>query len=556
MDLDPEKETLRLSQKKFIEWIMRPISPSEMVTVYCSDHEGDHDIGIYCCLIPNEATGRCLDDLSWDLDCGGGHPGAVVHYEGEKEVVEYLRYGDCSGVEPLVIYREFYGMRQNYLEISEEFRLFHGLFHDRKQDQYIKIDDSGNEHTVAIVEPKRVEIRLQEIQQFLAIKEMHLAVMFDCRQDSSHSLVDLGIRQDEGENNYGELFAYMLGYRDLDGLVDVYGFSRLLGKRLFPPFAKEKSGFWGFTPPKSKKTVDFIIETDEHGDDITHSSDPHRLSNYFGANPSEPQYLTPVHFRKDVLNKYYQQPNRYTVEDGYLRCGLLWGLTIDNHHADRVIAWLGDLGRDLPYEEQLHWRSFNVSPSGKISETFYKRQILAQFADSDQPEHVFKNQYRDLLETCNRELGWPLLLPLSKEDAYFLEVIRIPAVDEQKDFDELILGLAKTLVDSLNEKELGRFILASESNEIKGSIARLEKVLFAKGVSGFEKHIKFLSDLQNLRSSGSAHRKGSNYERIATELEIESRSLRAVFEGILVRGIEFLKFAKSLVQEGCFGAAV
>ena len=61
-------------------------------------------------------------------------------------------------------------MREAYLEISEEFRLFHRLFHDRKQDQYIKIDDSGNEHLVVTVKPKRIEIRLQEIQQFLAIK--------------------------------------------------------------------------------------------------------------------------------------------------------------------------------------------------------------------------------------------------------------------------------------------------------------------------------------------------------------------------------------------------
>ncbi|OPY16403.1 MAG: hypothetical protein A4E74_01870 [Syntrophus sp. PtaB.Bin075] len=555
MSVDVKKERQRLSQTKFIEWVMRPIRPSEMVTVYLSDHVADHNIGIYCCLIPNDAIGRSLDDLSWDLSCGGGHPGAVIRHEGGKEVVEYLRYGEYKGIEPLVIYREFYGMRENYLEISEEFRLFHRLFHDRKQEQYIKIDDSGNEHPVVIVKPKRIEIRLQEIQQFLAIKEMHLAEMFDCRENSPRSLHDLGIQEGEGKNHRDELSVYMLSYGGLHGLADGRGFSRLLGKRLFRPFPKEKSGFWGFAPSESKKAVDFIIEADEHGDEITNSSNPDRLSNYFGANPGEPNYLTPVHFRKEVLNKYYQQPNKYSVEDGYLRCGSLWGMTMDNHHVDRVVTWLGDLGRDLPYEEQLHWRSFNVPPSGGVSKTFYKRQILAEYADSDQPEHVFKYQYRDFSETCKEKLGWLFLLPLAKEDAHFLEALRIPATDEQKDFDELILGLTKILVDSLNEKELNHFIPASEIGEIKGSIARLEKVLSAKGVAGYEKHIKFLRDLQNLRSSGTAHRKGSNYRKTAEELEIDSQSLRMVFEGILVKGIELLKFLEGLVRSGCFGAA-
>lgn len=556
MNPDVNEEKQRLSQNKFIEWVMKPIRPSEMVTVYLSDHADDHDIGLYCCLVPNDAIGRSLDDLSWDLSYGGGHPGAVIRHEGEKEVVEYLRYGEYARIKPLVIYREFYGMRENYLEISEEFRLFHRLFHDRKQDQYIKIDDSGEEHLVVTVKPKRIEIRLQEIQQFLAIKEMHLAVMFDCREHSPRSLHDLGIQEGEGEKHRDELSAYTVGYGDLDGLADGHGFSRLLGKRLFRPFPKEKSGFWGFAHREEKKAVDFIIETDEHGDEITNSSNSDRLSNYFGANPGKPNYLTPVHFRKEVLNKYYQQPSKYSVEDGYLRCGSLWGMMVDNHHVDRVVAWLGDLGRDLPYEEQLHWRSFNIPPSGGVSKTFYKRQILAEFADSDQPEHVFKYQYRDFSETCKKELGWPFLLPLAKEDAHFLEVVHVPATDEQKDFDELILGLTKILIDSLNEKKLNHFIPASDISEIKGSIARLERVLSAKGVEGFEKHIKFLRDLQNLRSSSTAHRKGSNYQKIAAELEIDSQSLRMVFEGILVKGIGFLKFLEGLVRDGCFRASL
>lgn len=164
MSFDIEKEKQKLAQSKFLKWINQHILPTEMVTVYRDDKTEDHNINIYCALIPSDQLERSLNDPSWDLNLGGGLPGSVrYHSEGETPV-KYLRFGDDDGIEPLVIYREFHGLREDYREISEEFRLFHRLYHDRKQDRYIKIDDSGNEHLIAVVEPDLVRIRLQEIR--------------------------------------------------------------------------------------------------------------------------------------------------------------------------------------------------------------------------------------------------------------------------------------------------------------------------------------------------------------------------------------------------------
>jgi len=549
MKFDVERERQRLAQQKFLEWIKCPIRPSEMLTVYLNDKANDHNVGIYCALIPEDHIEHSLKDLSWDLSLGDGLPGAVeYHRDGEKRV-EYLRFGDDDGIEPLVIYREFHGMRDDYREISEEFRLFHRLYHDHKQDQYIKIDASGSEHVVVTVEPHRVQIRLQEIRQFLAIKEMHLAVIFDCREHSKATLNELGLEGGGTEHRDGPL-AYSLAYGDLSGLTGKRAFSRLLGKRLFPPFPKEKSGFWGFAANEPDKHSDFIIGIVDDGTEITHTSDPDQLANYFGANPGASHYLTPVHFRKQVLDKYYQQSSKFSVEDGYLRCGGLWGMMMDNHHADRVVAWLGDLGRDLPYEEQLHWRSFNIAPTGSVSDTFFRRQILSIATDSGRPEHVFHQRYRMLREASEDMLGWPILLPLDDQDAHYLQALRVPSNDEQKDFDDLVLALTKILVDSLNEKELNKLIPSNERGEIKGSISRLERALTATGVKRYEEHIKFLRNLQNLRSTGTAHRKGSQYLKIAEEFRVDSQPLRAVFEDILVKGLDVLQYLESVVRSG------
>ncbi|MBS0184144.1 MAG: hypothetical protein JSS39_17295 [Nitrospira sp.] len=558
MSFDIEKEKQRLAQGEFLKWVTRPISPAEMMTVYLDDKADDHNISIYCALIPSDQLERSLNDPSWDLNLGDGLPGSVrYHCEGETQV-KYLRFGDDDGIEPLVVYREFYDMREDYREVSEEFRFFHRLYHDRKQDRYIKIDDSGNEHLIAVVEPNLVQIRLQEIRQFLAIKDAHLAVMFDCGQRSRASLGNLGLEKGVTDHR-GQLLSYTIGYGDfgsLSSLTEHRAFSRLLGKRLFPPLPKEKSGLWGFAQKDPKKCIEFIIGQKDDGTEVVNTSDHDRLANFSGASPGQPNYLTPVHFRKQVLDKYYQQPSKYSVEDGYLRCSGLWGMTMDNHHDDRVVAWLGDLGRDLPYEEQLHWRSHNIPPAGRISNAFFQRQLLAHATDSAWPEHGFKSRYQQLDNACDRKLGWKLLLPLSPEDAHYFSAIRVPATDEQKDFDDLVGSLAKILVDSLNEKELNKLIPASEHVAIKGSIARLEKACMIHGVQGCEEHVEFLRKLQNLRSSGVAHRKGDNYQKIAREFGVESYTLRTVFQGILRRAVAFLEFFHGVVQGSTFAQGV
>lgn len=547
------QERDRLLQTKLLAWLSRDFQLTDMVTVYWSDRTDEHNYAIYCALIPTEEIERSLSRTSWDLMHGQGLPGAVKFYDDGKERVEYLRYGERSGVEPLVIDREFHGIRPDYKELSEEFRLFHNLYHDRKQDHYSKIDDSGNEHIVAITEANRIQIRLKELRQFLAIKEMHLAILFDCRENSAIRFEELDRAEGEADSRDG-LISWGLYYGDLGGISSHYAFSRLIGKRLIPPLPKEKSGFWGFAEEETRKHVDFVTGIDERGDEVTFSSNPDRLADHFGANPGVPNYLTPIHFRKQVLDKYFQAPGKYSVEDGYLRCGSLWGLTMDNHHHDRVIAWLGDLGRDLPYEEQLHWRSQNIPPTGGVSKTFFRRQILAQFADSDRPEHVFQQKYQNLAAVCRDCIGWSLLLPLTAEDAHHLQSLRIPSTDEQKDFDDLVQALTKILIDSLNEKALNALIPSQTLGAIKGSISRLEFAFRARGVSGFEPHIAFLRNLQELRSSGTAHRKGSNYRKIADEFQVDSRNLRAVFSGILAKALNLLDFLIAAARGGALGS--
>jgi hypothetical protein len=326
------------------------------------------------------------------------------------------------------------------------------------------------------------------------------------------------------------------------------GLSKLFGKKLIAPFPKPKGDEYELADGEQSQYADFIIGTNEDGDNIMHSANPAMLDNRFGANPQAPHYLTPIDFRKTVLDKYYNQPSKFRVEDGYLHCGSLWGLEIDNHHLDKVCVYLGDLGY-LAYQEQLHWKSHNISPSGKVSNVFFSRSILGEFTNSNQPDHLFKRLYGTLADTCSKCLGWQILLPLSLEDSHHLTSMRILATENQRDFDELILALTKILVDSLNEKQLNSFIPVEKITNIKGSISRLEIAFQVCKIGGHEDHINFLRKLQNLRSSGSAHRKGKEYQKIANEFGISSASLITVFEEILKKSNAFLEFLEQSVSK-------
>jgi hypothetical protein len=177
---------LQLDLRRFIE---HQLGVEPWVTVYGPVPEGRGTF--FCALIPSDGVAAALEVMGWDLSIGDGRPGCSVRSVGGKKEVTYDRLGDHGGVEPLVIVRRFADLRPSYPEISEEFRLFHNLWHDKRTDTYLKFNESGDDEEVVRVLNGQVQIRLREVRQFLAIKEMHLAVYFDVVRYAAESLSDL-----------------------------------------------------------------------------------------------------------------------------------------------------------------------------------------------------------------------------------------------------------------------------------------------------------------------------------------------------------------------------
>ena len=372
--------------KSHIEWIQHNDIQSYLTSsdiphpwfpAYKKIKTADQRTTWFTALVPGPLIPSLIESDSWDLPLGGGHPSVWTHYEsGNVSKHTYCPFGNKEGIEPLVLYREFHGMREDFFEVAQEFRLYHNLYPDQPKKRFIIFDEDGSDSEAVRYAPDFVEIRTDLLLQYCSIKQMALAIFVQSSRYSKYTLEQLGLKEAHSEVRGANHQLHVAVFPNES--VFAPGFETLgtiTGKKyILPGPMPVQDG-----SHQTENYQEFIIGTDAHGKSIKHTCTPDKLANYFGKNPDSPHYLTPVFFRPEVLSKYYAEPQKYSVEDGYLRCGGLWGLQVDNDHSDYLVVFLGDLGRDLSENERSYWLSFNIPPGGRqISETNFRRSFLAE----------------------------------------------------------------------------------------------------------------------------------------------------------------------------------
>ena len=517
-------------QKRVQEYLKKEYGTTQWIQVCGHANIYGADAGFWCGFIFKDRIKQSLSNSSWDLDMQSGGPGFEM-IGGETIYKSSLVDDD---IEPLLFYRDFYGVASDYVEISQEFVLLNNLRYDRKRKCYFAMYDSGEqEEAVKYLDARTIKIKIQFLKKYASAKHLGIVLLYDIRTQFVGQLSDYGLFAFDDTVRQDNLCYTINGGSYVPDTV----FSRILGKKIIAPESIESCGFWPYE--KNREYEEYIIGADEQGSLISYSSNPDLLGNYFGANPSAPMYLTPVFFSREVLQKYYAKPELYSITDGHLSCQSLWGIEIDNHHKDVIAVYLGDLGRDLPETEQKHWKQYNVLTDESLSLTSMARDFFGVTADSNIVEHQFKRNYKKLVKKWEEGYGWPLYKPLSDEDAYVFDQIRRPLGDSQAEFDQLVLLLCKLLIDSLNEKELARGI--DDTSGLRG-IEKLAHWIKNQDVESYEEHISFLKDLWELRSTGSSHAKGKAYKKVSMKFETDEMPLPDVYDKILQQADAFLRF--------------
>lgn len=499
--------------------------------------------GVYSALVSPDKAKEALTTNTWEMRYGEGRPGFTFRGFGKTAKAKYNRFSK-KGFEPLVLYREQFGNYDNYLEFSEEFRLFHNLyerFTSQDQKEYIFIDSNGDEEVAARIGRNEAFVKLSFLKDYISARGMDLLIYFDFMRFTDKPLSELQVTEPEKYFS-GDKYFYRLIVREIDGLLSnerTQGW--IMGKCIMTKIKGYKPELFGNMDIRDEY-AEFSYDFDENGKEKYFTCNEDKLANYFVEKGNAPLYVTPIYFSREVLKKYYDNPGKYTVSDGQISCNSVWSLRLDNSCKDYVIVLLGDLGK-LHHKEQLYWKSFNIPPRKEgFSYTAYKRFFEGEPCDPVHPELYLKMSLEQFNKRWEMRFGWHLFRPLSGEDDHYLKGLHLlTSKNNEKEFDEQILALAKIFIDSLNEAEMSRSIALTKENA-KG-LDKLEAFLQSMDIS-IPDMLKFFRSLQSLRSSTVAHRRSTNRADTKRTLEyfhIGEKDLNIVLEEIFLNLIRSLK---------------
>jgi hypothetical protein len=298
----------------------------------------DDSSGIYCCLITNNHLSTYSKDYSWPLSMGS---------EGKPSVYgdnTYKTY-DKEGLEPFLFFKSFSLPESHvrYFDVSEGFILYFRLYEEGSDKQnriFYYVDDYGELDEVIVIEPKQIKIKIKYLKEYITIREMNFVICFDFMRLLDQAPPEWHIKhKDELIQESDFIYRHLI--RSVSGKTQ----SWIIGKLFIPPDTMKKSHF----DLANTTNENFIVGYDEAGEFLYESCDN-----------ADGNYFTLTFFKKEVLNKYYNEPNKYKV-DGFSVSSKFFTLKIDNNVDDHVPVFLRNL-RILPPKEQLHWKQYNIPP--------------------------------------------------------------------------------------------------------------------------------------------------------------------------------------------------
>lgn len=458
---------------------------------------------------------KILANSTWDVHPGFGLP-EFYHIPRDNKIVFDPGFTkEKRGIifKPFIIHQEFNDFVPEVNKIIDHFILFHNAFFNQKKNEYQRIDSNGDIFSVIKLEKEgenwTIKVDAHHLRDYLAAVNCLLIRYHDHRLMVRRDITDFLENRYKKMQWKTETTAFELILQTNIPWDNYITRSFLRGKDLIFAYKKPDKRHTSFINyDKNKKYLKFIIDIDDQGELIEETCNRKVLGNRF---------LTSTFFKKEVLLKYYQQPQLYNVSNYFVSCLNLWSIRTTINEEGLVHVWLGDLGH-LPYKEQLHWKQYNVPPRGSITEERFQSDLMAKFIEpKDDPVYYFNQKFQKLQEITHKSLGEKIFLELKNGDIDLYKTLRIPLTEETKEMDEQVQTLAKILPDSINvsllKKQTGKTI---DNVSIKGSIDLLEELLKFKKLSETDITIIIQSfrKIQNLRSAAAAHRKGSNYQKL------------------------------------------
>ena len=387
----------------------------------------------------------------------------------------------------------------------------------------------------------KIEVRALEFRTYLADSGRDAMIQFDYVTKIDHEEFD---RIDDKFNNSWATFDFHCLHDR--SMIQHEAFSRIMGRYKISGLKTSQLPRWE-ERAEEREYPTFIYRVDEaSGRPLTHTCDPDELGTYFDKDGTRLHYLTPIYFKREVLQPYAAEPTRYRLSSNRLSCLDLWGIDIAFNSIGLVEVYLGDIGRDLPTDEWGHWRSYNVPPEGKMDEGRFRRDFLAQWANSPDATRDLRRS-RDRAASISRLLlGASIWKPLTGDIKAEFDSLIGPVTEDSTSLGPSLLTLTKAMVDAIDPAPLKAVLEQHEKGE--QSLRLLQR--YVQQLGGHKDTTAILFDLQNFRSKGGvAHLAGSHKEKAATMLGIDGMSNVAAFESVVVRITSCLDIVAGLISE-------
>lgn len=489
-DLDEWAEPLDFEHAELRPLVMASIEqyPTSWLVVEQYVHRNHDSDGVSTVLITSSARAAAFEERSWS----GTYLGEFGLENGDQvELGLTAEMGDGQA-EFFCQVQKNHGVRPPTVEIAYPFLWFWDAIRDG--NNWFYLDRAGREQqlirTTLNEADYTVEVRALEFRRYLQQRELLGLIQRDhvrWANVAKFDPVDLAYTSE-----WCSLAFYARHGKPIPGQN---AHSRLLGQNIVTGIRGRPMPAW--LDHGDERYGEFIIGVEpETGRPMSHTSDPDLLANYFGKNPGAPHYLTSVHFDQKVLDRYLDEPDRYVVSSTRLAAVDMWSVSIGRTSTGDVEIYLGDLGRDLPWQEHPHWRAHNVVPRGDMNQDRYKRDFLGQWAGDMDPLEVLRNSLASANAAAERAWGRPLFRPLGADEAQEFERLHPPVHDGTRALVQPILLLTKALVDAINVKLIKEVAGTSESRSV---MLLGELVTHLGGDASITDPIR---DLNRLRSSG------------------------------------------------------
>jgi hypothetical protein len=525
--------------------LLRDDAQDDDFLVYASDQ----GIYIYTVAVPEGAvTPPDIDDLmGWNCDPSSSWGVSVQYFEPRRVwIAPPLEHTDSRALdqgEKLLFARHFEGLlegKKRYYEVSQKFTHLFDLHLMEEHQAYCRLDDRGDvEEVIRIVEGEArgevdgataVTFKRDLLDQYLALTDAVLVRMFDFTRYRPGQFGGWCDDQDRRVRCDGNLH-YRLH-------IEPGRASYARGIQLVRPLTPKDVVIGRFYPGNAdeRQYASFIAMDWRNGVVREISCAPGATDNYF-TKSDLPFELSPAFFNPEVLRKYKADSEKYRLAGRSISCRGAWSLqTYDVNDEGQVHTYLVYL-RNLPYEEQLYWKSYNEPPKGPIS----KRAFKTDFEGEWLLDYDGRNSLLLVVGDLHRDQvpWWTLRSEKLREQLHY------PVTLSADEWAEEILHLDQLLVEGFETKWLRvKAQGLSRKPDIKfASLKLVEECLAGTGFAGEDARnvVAPLRELHELRSKVKGHAAGKDAAALRKRILNEHRTYKAHFQALCQRCDESMR---------------